>query len=130
MGRVFLEHFGGSYLFSCANCHTFLTNKSQLLSTEFTSSNGKAYLFNKVTNIVYGSVEDRVMTTGPHMIRDVSCKRCHNKLGWMYEFAFNDTEIYKEGHVVLEKAFIVLSIGFRKTFVMHYRNQHFFFEQF
>ena len=33
MGRIFLAHPGGSRLFSCANCDTALTNRSQLTST-------------------------------------------------------------------------------------------------
>ena len=27
MGRIFLEHIGGSRLFTCASCDTVLTNK-------------------------------------------------------------------------------------------------------
>lgn len=33
MGRVFLEHIGGTKLYNCAQCDTNLTNKSQLIST-------------------------------------------------------------------------------------------------
>uniref|UniRef100_A0A183CAM4 Yippee domain-containing protein n=1 Tax=Globodera pallida TaxID=36090 RepID=A0A183CAM4_GLOPA len=32
-------------------------------------------------------VESRFMITGQHMVRDVFCKTCNFKLGWMYEFA-------------------------------------------
>ena len=32
MGRIFLDHPGGSRLYSCANCDTVLTNRSQLVS--------------------------------------------------------------------------------------------------
>ena len=53
MGRVYLEHFGGSKLFSCAQCDTFLTNKGELISTRFTGATGRAYLFNKVVNLNY-----------------------------------------------------------------------------
>lgn len=51
MGRVYLEHFGGSRLFSCAQCDTFLTNRGELISTRFTGSTGRAYLFNRVVNL-------------------------------------------------------------------------------
>ena len=40
MGRVFLEHSGGVKLYSCANCDTNLTNKSELISTRFTGATG------------------------------------------------------------------------------------------
>ena len=46
------------------------------------------------------------MLTGRHMVRDVSCKRCDQKLGWMYEFATEEQQKYKEGKVILEKALV------------------------
>ena len=48
MGRVFLDHMGGTRLYSCANCDSNLTNRAELLSTRFTGSTGRAFLFNKV----------------------------------------------------------------------------------
>lgn len=51
-------------------------------------------------------VQERQMLTGKHMVRDVFCKNCSKKLGWMYEFASDKTQIYKEGKVILEKALI------------------------
>lgn len=33
MGRVFIDHPGGTRIYSCANCDTPLTNRSQLVST-------------------------------------------------------------------------------------------------
>ena len=46
------------------------------------------------------------MLTGKHMVRDVFCKCCNKKLGWMYEFASEKPQQYKEGKVILEKALI------------------------
>lgn len=67
------------------------------------------------------------MLTGRHWVRDVFCKKCNilcksllfaqqliffflivgnDKLGWMYEFALEETQRYKESHVILEKALI------------------------
>ena len=48
MGKVFLEHPGGTRLYSCAKCGTVLTNREYLVSTRFTGSTGRAFLFNKV----------------------------------------------------------------------------------
>ena len=106
MGRVFLNHLGGAKLVLCAKCETPLTNKTELMSTRFTGATGKAFLFKKVVNLVYSEVEDRVMMTGRHMVRDVSCKNCAARLGWMYEFATEDTQRYKEGRVILERALV------------------------
>lgn len=51
MGRIFLDHIGGTRLFSCANCDTILTNRSELISTRFTGATGRAFLFNKVQSM-------------------------------------------------------------------------------
>jgi hypothetical protein len=42
------------------------------------------------------------MLTGRHMVRDVSCKNCEAKLGWVYEFATEENQRYKEGRVILD----------------------------
>lgn len=56
-------------------------------------------------------VQDRVMLTGRHMVRDVSCKNCDTKLGWIYEFATEESQRYKEGRVILERALVTESDG-------------------
>ncbi|XP_037920241.1 protein yippee [Hermetia illucens] len=112
MGRTFLEHMGGVKLFSCHACDANLTNKTELISTRFTGATGRAYLFKRVVNLTYSNVQDRVMLTGRHMVRDVMCKNCSAKLGWMYEFATDDSQKYKEGRVILEYALIAESDGF------------------
>jgi hypothetical protein len=40
------------------------------------------------------------MLTGRHFVRDVFCKKCSTKLGWMYEFAMEETQSYKEGKLI------------------------------
>ncbi|XP_040582028.1 protein yippee-like 5 [Lepeophtheirus salmonis] len=106
MGRIFLEHLGGTRVFLCNNCKSFLTNRSELISTRFTGATGRAFLFNKVVNLNYSEIQDRVMLTGRHMVRDVSCKNCSIKLGWVYEFATEENQRYKEGRVILERALV------------------------
>jgi len=112
MGKLFLDHINGTKLYSCASCDTNLTNKGELISTRFTGATGRAYLFKKVVNLTYTHIQDRVMLTGRHMVRDVMCKNCKAKLGWMYEYAHEDSQKYKEGRVILEQALITESEGF------------------
>ncbi|XP_076463919.1 protein yippee-like 5 [Babylonia areolata] len=112
MGRIFLQHIGGTRMFSCASCDTQLTNRSELISTRFTGATGRAFLFNRVVNLNFSEVQDRVMLTGRHMVRDVSCKKCDAKLGWIYEFATEENQRYKEGRVILERALVTESEGF------------------
>jgi hypothetical protein len=54
----------------------------------------------------FSEPSERIMLTGRHWVRDVSCKRCNNKLGWMYELASEDDQRYKEARVILEKALV------------------------
>jgi len=110
MGRVHLEHPGGAAkLYSCGSCDTVLTNRKALVSTRFTGATGRAFLFSRVVNIRLSEVQDRIMLTGRHFVRDVFCKKCNAKLGWFYEFATEDEQRYKETRVILEKALILES---------------------
>ncbi|XP_055347739.1 protein yippee-like 5 [Paramacrobiotus metropolitanus] len=107
MGRIHLEHPGGSSkLFYCVNCDTVLTNRRQLVSMSFTGATGRAYLFHHAVNIRMSEVQDRVMLTGRHFVRDVFCKKCSAKLGWFYEFATEEDQRYKESQIILERALI------------------------
>ncbi|KAK7793539.1 hypothetical protein R5R35_002524 [Gryllus longicercus] len=107
MGRVFLRYLGGNTVYSCASCEATLTNKDSLISTRFTGATGRAYMFKQVVNVTLGEVEQRIMMTGKHFVRDVYCIDCATKLGWFYEFTPNADQQYKEGKYILEKSFIV-----------------------
>ncbi|VDQ08705.1 unnamed protein product [Trichobilharzia regenti] len=114
MGRIFIEHMGGSRVINCQFCETPLTNRSEILSTRFTGATGRAFLFNRVVNIVHSDIQvcsDRVMLTGRHLVRDVVCIKCNTKLGWMYEHAMEESQRYKEGKVILERALIMETEG-------------------
>ena len=52
------------------------------------------------------------IATGRHMVRDISCKNCDAKLGWIYEFATEESQRYKEGRVILERALVRETEGF------------------
>ncbi|CAB3377020.1 Hypothetical predicted protein, partial [Cloeon dipterum] len=56
-------------------------------------------------------LQDRVMLTGRHMVRDVFCKNCDTKVGWIYEFATEENQRYKEGRVILERALVTETDG-------------------
>ena len=53
--------------------------------------------------------------TGKHIIRGISCKKCESSLGWMYEFAFEDDQKFKEGKFLLEKASVSWSDGIEES---------------
>ena len=106
MGRTFLDHMGGSRVILCNRCDTPLTNKENLESGGYQGSTGKAFLFTRAVNLRYSHVQERDMISGKHYVRDVYCKGCGDKVGWMYEFAVPEGQRHKEGKVILEKSFI------------------------
>ena len=65
----------------------------------------------KFFHTLSSNVEQRIVLTGDHWVRDVHCKKCQNKLGWMYEFATEDTQRYKEARTILEKALVMEKDG-------------------
>ena len=76
-------------------------------------------------NILYQSnfrdVQQKFMLTGHHFVRDVYCKKCQCRLGWMYEFASKDTERYKEARIILEKALLTEKYGIEDEDFMDYK---------
>ena len=54
-----------------------------------------------MVNLKFSDVQDRMMLTGRHVVRDVFCKNCDSKLGWIYEFAVDDSQRYDILHVLI-----------------------------
>jgi len=61
-------------------------------------------LLDKVVNVYKGPSEKRVLMTGLHTVADLFCTSCHSLLGWTYIFAYEESEKYKVGKFILEKA--------------------------
>lgn len=55
---------------------------------------------------IISEVQDREMSTGRHKVREVFCKNCSLTLGWIYEFAVEESERYKEGKTLLDRGLI------------------------
>ncbi|CAJ0937213.1 unnamed protein product, partial [Mesorhabditis belari] len=104
-------HKGGEKIYVCKCCQTYLTNRKELTSHRFTGSTGPAYLFLHAWNIIEREADMREMMTGKHVVRDVECGKCKNRLGWMYEFAYSEDQRYKEKQVILEKSLIMTVEG-------------------
>ena len=128
MGRIYLEHLGGSKLFSCAECNTFISNREELFSSRFLASTERAYSFNKVVNVTYSEKPTETQTSRnnillsannsrkseKHFIRDVFCKVCTTKLGWIYEFISDKSKQFKEGKIVIEKRLLKEEPGIKE----------------
>ena len=106
MGRVYLEHMGGSRLYCCAKCGTFISIIENVICPHYLAPSGQAVLFKKVVNVTYGDREEREMITGCYVVRDVYCKRCTTNLGWRYETARELSQKFKGKHTALEQALL------------------------
>ena len=42
------------------------------------------------------------MTTGRHIVRDITCRQCKETVGGKYDKAFEASEKYQEGNNILE----------------------------
>ncbi|KAK2430967.1 hypothetical protein P8452_44282 [Trifolium repens] len=102
MGRLFVVHLEGK-IYSCKHCRTPLAVFEDIVSKDFQSRHGKAYLFRKVANVSIGESEDRQMITGMHTVADIFCVGCGSHVGWTYVTAHEKSQKYKEGKSVLER---------------------------
>ena len=55
-------------------------------------------------NVVKGPNENRILMTGLHTVADLYCLTCTDNIGWYYSEAFEESEKYKEGKFIVEKA--------------------------
>jgi hypothetical protein len=103
MGRPFCEHLDGD-LYVCRACRQHIARRASLVSRQFHSRAGRCYLFEQAANVVAGPPEERLMTTGRHVVRDLACSRCLAPLGWRYDAASEPSQGYKVGKTILERA--------------------------
>ncbi|WPG98302.1 Hypothetical protein R9X50_00109000 [Acrodontium crateriforme] len=102
MGLVYNIYLTSRKVYGCKNCKTHLADHDEIVSRNFRGQHGKAYLFNSVVNVQTGEANERNMTTGRHLVRDICCRQCKEVVGWKYDHAYESTEKYKEGKFILE----------------------------
>jgi Yippee zinc-binding/DNA-binding /Mis18, centromere assembly len=51
-----------------------------------------------------GPSENRILMTGLHTVCDLYCIVCADNIGWYYAEAFEESQKYKEGKFIVEKA--------------------------
>ena len=107
MGRVFLRYVDSDHVHCCAACRAHLAAHESIISKAFQGRHGRAYLFADVVNVNSGPTENRLLLTGLHVVADIYCNACDTRLGWKYVEAFEESQKYKEGKFILEKAMIM-----------------------
>ena len=101
----------------CSICSADLAFSSQIVSKGFTGRYGRAYLVSPpahiptiaadLANIRVGRPENRQLVTGAHVVADITCVICGNKLGWKYVDAKEPSQKYKVGKFILETQRVV-----------------------
>uniref|UniRef100_A0A7S1T472 Protein yippee-like n=1 Tax=Tetraselmis chuii TaxID=63592 RepID=A0A7S1T472_9CHLO len=104
MGRPFRQFLNGPRIYSCATCRYHAADHDDIMSKAFQGRHGRAYLFSNVVNVTLGPKEDRLLITGLHTVANIYCTSCHTVLGWKYEQAYEESQKYKEGKFIIEKA--------------------------
>lgn len=66
-------------------------------------------------NVITGPDEERALITGLHVVCDLYCSCCKNIVGWKYVDAQEETQKYKIGKYILEKAKIKKESNFFNT---------------
>lgn len=120
MGLAYNVYLNCKRIYGCKTCKTHLADHDDIVSRvrpghcnsfwappslrlqNFRGQHGKAFLFNSVVNIVAGEAGERNMTTGRHVVRDITCRQCKETVGWKYDKAYEPAEKYKEGKYILE----------------------------
>ncbi|CRK13576.1 hypothetical protein BN1708_010869 [Verticillium longisporum] len=132
MGLAYNTYLNSSKIYGCKTCKAHLANHEDIISRNFRGQHGKAYLFNNVVNIDMGEPSERNMTTGRHIVRDITCRQCKETVGWKYDKAYETTEKYKEGKFILEAELLCNgTCGFAAIFIQAWSPiRHAFYEIF
>ncbi|CAD8095042.1 unnamed protein product [Paramecium sonneborni] len=106
MGRIIIEYLEGQKIYACKKCNVHLSKSNYLFSKQFTGTSGTAFLFDKGVNYLTGKPEEKRLRTGLHTTQNIICIKCQTYLGWKYLYAYEQSEKYKEGKIILEKLFL------------------------
>ncbi|KAG9053904.1 hypothetical protein FS842_006794 [Serendipita sp. 407] len=106
MGMTRLEFLYGGRIYGCKKCNAHFATIENMMSRAFQGQHGRAYLFSGVVNVSEGEPNERPMTTGLHIVRDIFCIKCNDQVGWKYDRAYELSQRYKEGKFILEREMI------------------------
>ncbi|KAK9061238.1 hypothetical protein SSX86_001843 [Deinandra increscens subsp. villosa] len=91
-------------LYSCKRCRNPIALRHNLLSKSFKTKSGQGYMFSEAMNVLLGGKREQQLMTGRFVVADVYCSKCKEVLGWKYLTAFEDSQRYKLGRFIIEKA--------------------------
>ncbi|ODQ63345.1 yippee-like protein [Nadsonia fulvescens var. elongata DSM 6958] len=107
MGLKYNTYLDGQCIFGCRACQTHLGLQAEVISDNFSGRHGDASLMGNVVNVYLGPREKKQLRTGLFTVCDLHCEVCETVVGWKYVDAHRDTEKYKVGKYILERALVV-----------------------
>jgi hypothetical protein len=107
MGRQWRVYLSARRVYGCSRCKNHLSVVDSTVSKAFNGQHGRAFLVDFVVNVRLGEQEERTMSTGLHVVRDIYCIKCGTTVGWKYDRAYQSEQKYKEGKYILEKNLLV-----------------------
>ncbi|KAI0046338.1 yippee-like protein [Auriscalpium vulgare] len=96
--------------YGCSNSRTHLAKiNTRCVRRRFNGQHGRSYLFDEVVNVIEGEPYDRQMTTGKHVVCDISCCLCGVTFGWKYDNIYDGDpqQKYRKGKFILERSLLV-----------------------
>lgn len=121
----------------CSTCATDLAFASQIISKAFTGRHGRAYLVSppppsahaaekdpqrqrrNLINIAVGKPVSRQLSTGAHVVADITCAICGTVVGWKYVDAKDEGQKYKVGKFILETKRVAVMRGWEDVPLAH-----------
>ncbi|KAJ7899053.1 yippee-domain-containing protein [Mycena leptocephala] len=101
--------------YNCSKCSAVIALQDEAITKLFQGRDGRglqvplvhASLMHSAVNLKLGNREDRSLITGVHIVADVFCMGCNERIGWFYHKASDFSQKYKEGKYLLEREKLV-----------------------
>ncbi|KAJ7282962.1 yippee-domain-containing protein [Mycena rebaudengoi] len=93
--------------YNCSKCSAVIALQDEAITKLFQGRDGRGFLMHSAVNLKLGNREDRSLITGVHIVADVFCVGCNERIGWFYHKASDYSQKYKEGKYLLEREKLV-----------------------
>ncbi|KAI5426834.1 protein yippee-like At3g08990 [Lathyrus oleraceus] len=107
MGRLFLIDLEENF-YSCKNCETPIALVNHLLSMNYECPFGRAYLFDKVVNVLDGERDEPIPESNSTMVH-LFCVQCQYTVG--FKFVRRAVLESQRSKIILIRCFLTPSFG-------------------
>lgn len=99
-----------SLSFYCKGCRTLIITQNEVESPHYHGGHGPAFLAHCVFNCHHSEDEayETQFTTGVYRVCDVTCLKCHSRVGKRYIEARDPSNFFKVGKILLEQTLLTM----------------------